>query len=183
MSGAFSSGASGSGASGSGVSAGGTFGGAGAGRHGAYGRSFGGGKSRQDGDAGQPADGESACPCGSGTTYAVCCQPLHDGERLALTAEELMRSRYSAFAVGAGDYLARTWHPAHRPADLSLDPDLTWTGLEVLDTRAGGPDDDQGEVEFRASWRQGRERGVLHERSRFTRRGGRWVYVDGDVTD
>ncbi|WP_185746120.1 YchJ family protein [Oryzihumus leptocrescens] len=169
MSGAFGSGASGasppgSGTSGShtpgaGASAGGTFG-RGTGRGGASTRS---------------------CPCGSGAAYAVCCQPLHDGERTPLTAEELMRSRYAAFAVGAGDYLSRTWHPAHRPADLALDPDLTWTGLEVLDTRAGGPDDDQGEVEFRASWRQGRERGVLHERSRFGRRGGRWVYLDGDV--
>lgn len=156
------SGVVGSGALGFGPSADGGFVGAGEGRGGASGR---------------------PCPCGSGATYAVCCQPLHDGERMALTAEELMRSRYAAFAVGAGDYLARTWHPAHRPGDLALDPDLTWTGLEVLDTRAGGPDDDQGEVEFRASWRRGRERGVLHERSRFIRRGGRWVYVDGDLAD
>lgn len=156
------SGVVGSGALGFGSPADGGFVGAGEGRGGASGR---------------------PCPCGSGAAYAVCCQPLHDGERIALTAEELMRSRYAAFAVGAGDYLARTWHPAHRPGDLALDPDLTWTGLEVLDTRAGGPDDDQGEVEFRASWRHGRERGVLHERSRFIRRGGRWVYVDGDVAD
>ena len=123
------------------------------------------------------------CPCGSGVAYAVCCRPLHDGERSALTAEELMRSRYAAFVVGAGDYLVRTWHPAHRPVDLALDPEMVWAGLEVLDTRAGGPDDDQGEVEFRASWRHGRDRGVLHERSRFTRRAGRWVYVDGDLRD
>ena len=165
--GAFGLGVPGSGASAGGASAGAGFGGAGAG----------------PGGAGRGAASGRTCPCGSGATYAVCCQPLHDGERLALTAEELMRSRYAAFTVGAGDYLARTWHPAHRPTDLALDPDLTWTGLEVVDVRAGGPDDDQGEVEFRASWRQGRERGVLHERSRFTRRGGRWVYVDGDVTD
>ena len=106
-----------------------------------------------------------------------------------------MRSRYSAFAVGDVAYLVRTWHPARRPHDLRLDPAMTWTGLEIVDTRAGGPDDADGEVEFRASWREaghercgghgGREpaRGVLHERSRFGRRAGRWVYVDGDIRD
>jgi len=106
-----------------------------------------------------------------------------------------MRSRYSAFAVGDVAYLVRTWHPAGRPHDLRLDPAMTWTGLEIVDTRAGGTDDADGEVEFRASWREaghegcgghgGREpaRGVLHERSRFGRRAGRWVYVDGDIRD
>jgi len=109
---------------------------------------------------------------------------------VAETAEALMRSRYSAFAVGDVAYLVRTWHPARRPNDLRLEPAMTWTGLEIVDTRAGGPDDADGEVEFRASWRReaghgGREpgRGVLHERSRFGRRAGRWVYVDGDVRD
>ena len=129
------------------------------------------------------AAAQQPCPCGSGARYAVCCRPLHEGERAALTAEELMRSRYAAFVVGAGDYLVRTWHPAHRPADLVLDPEMAWTGLELVDTRAGGPDDDEGEVEFRASWRHGAEAGVLHERSRFGRRAGRWVYEDGDLRD
>jgi SEC-C motif-containing protein len=91
-----------------------------------------------------------------------------------------MRSRYSAFACGDADYLFRTWHPRTRPADVSVDPDVVWTSLEVSDVAAGGTDDDRGEVEFTARVVADGEAESMHERSRFERRGGRWVYVDGD---
>lgn len=86
-----------------------------------------------------------------------------------------MRSRYAAYVVGDGDHLLRTWHPRTRPADLSPDRAVRWTGLEVLDATEHG---DTAQVEFRASYGGG----SLHERSRFERRGGRWLYVDGDVS-
>jgi SEC-C motif-containing protein len=120
------------------------------------------------------------CPCGSGTAYAACCGPLHDGAPAA-TAEALMRSRYAAYALGRTDHVFRTWHPRTRPDDVTPDPGVTWTRLEVLATEAGGPDDDRGVVEFRAHLRTAAGPQVLHETSRFGRRGGRWVYVDGDV--
>ncbi len=90
-----------------------------------------------------------------------------------------MRSRYSAFALGLDDWLFVTWHPRTRPAGVGSDRLTVWTGLEILDTSAGGVDDETGEVEFVARWIDGR----LHERSRFARRAGRWMYVDGDVYD
>ena len=93
-----------------------------------------------------------------------------------------MRSRYTAFVVGDGPYLLGTWHPGTRPDDLDLDPDQRWAGLEIVATEAGGHDDARGTVEFRARWSHGRDRGVLHERSRFVRQGGRWWYLDGDVS-
>ena len=94
-----------------------------------------------------------------------------------------MRSRYSAFAVGDGDYLLASWHPMTRPGDLRLDPARTWTGLDVLRVDRGGEGDADGVVEYRArSTAQGRD-SVLHEISRFERVGGRWVYVDGDFPD
>jgi SEC-C motif-containing protein len=102
-------------------------------------------------------------------------------ERQADTAEELMRSRYSAYAVGDIDYVWRTWHPRTRPATLTPDAGLKWIGLEIVDVSAGGRDDDSGEVEFRATFRRGRRTGTLHERSRFVVRARRWFYVDGDV--
>lgn len=89
-----------------------------------------------------------------------------------------MRSRYSAFVVGDSEYVWRTWHPRTRPADVA-DLSVTWTRLEVVDHVGGGPGDDTGEVEFRAHHRAG----VLHERSRFAVRAGRWFYVDGDIFD
>jgi SEC-C motif-containing protein len=92
-----------------------------------------------------------------------------------------MRSRFSAFALGLTDYLLASWHPSTRPAELELDPAVVWRRLQIVDTVEGGPDDEVGVVEFRASYRDARGSGLLHERSRFTRVDGRWVYVDGEL--
>jgi SEC-C motif domain protein len=126
-------------------------------------------------------DAADRCPCGGGA-YGSCCGPLHAGAAAA-TAEALMRSRYSAFALGLAPYLRATWAPATRPAALDLDGDLRWRRLQIVDTARGGPDDGTGVVEFRAAFRGPEGAGVLHERSRFARSAGRWVYVDGDLLD
>jgi SEC-C motif domain protein len=117
------------------------------------------------------------CPCGTGETYEACCGRFHDGTGIASTAEALMRSRYSAFAVGNSAYLYQTWARATRPATIELDDDLRWTFLEIVDTVAGGPFDTEGIVEFRAHYRASSGRGERHERSRFDKQNGRWVYV------
>lgn len=118
------------------------------------------------------------CPCLSGLPYAECCEPLHRGDAAAPTAEQLMRSRFSAFAVGDAAYLLATWHPRTRPTTLALDPDLRWYRLDILDRTAGGPLDVEGEVEFEAYWRSPDDRGSQRERSRFVRESGRWFYLD-----
>ncbi|TDB78059.1 YchJ family protein [Micromonospora sp. KC723] len=118
------------------------------------------------------------CPCGPGLPYADCCGPLHRGDGTAGTAEALMRSRYSAFAVGDADYLLRSWHPSTRPGRLRLDPAQRWTRLEIVDTERGGLLDSTGTVEFRAHYRQAGRPGTVDERSRFVRADGRWVYLD-----
>lgn len=111
------------------------------------------------------------CPCGR-AAFGECCGPLLDGAA-APSAARLMRSRYTAFAVGDADHLVRTWHPRTRPEDIDLD-DTVWEGLDIEDAIEDG---DAATVVFRASWRREGARGVLSERSRFVRRGGRWVYV------
>ncbi len=121
--------------------------------------------------------GDDPCPCGGGP-YGACCGPLHAGAA-APTAVALMRSRYSAFAVGLPSYLLATWHPDTRPRTLTLDEDVRWRRLQIVDTARGGPDDATGVVEFRAAHRSADGAGVLHERSRFSRVGGRWAYLDG----
>ena len=119
------------------------------------------------------------CPCGGGLPLAECCGPLLDGTRPAATAEQLMRSRYSAFARGAAGYLLESWHPRTRPATLAVDPALRWTGLDVLTTTGGSPLENEGTVEFRAHYVVAGRAGAQNERSRFVREQGRWRYLDG----
>jgi len=94
-----------------------------------------------------------------------------------------MRSRFSAFALGLESYLLTSWHPSTRPASLEPDADTSWRRLQIVDVVAGGPDDAEGVVEFRASYRSPEGAGLLHERSRFVRHEGRWVYLDGEIRD
>ncbi|MFE4195786.1 YchJ family protein [Paenarthrobacter sp. NPDC056912] len=122
-----------------------------------------------------------ACPCLSGEQYSDCCGRFHRGDADAPTAEQLMRSRYSAFVVLEPEYLLRTWHPSTRPASMDLDPDMQWRRLDILSTSNGGPLDLDGTVEFAAYYRSDGERGVQRELSRFVREAKRWFYVDGDV--
>jgi SEC-C motif-containing protein len=104
---------------------------------------------------------------------------LHDGSATAASAEQLMRSRYSAFAVGDPAYLLATWHSTTRPRTVDLDPSVRWTALEVLATTGGGLLAAEGTVEFRAHHVVDGVRGAQHEHSRFVREGGRWWYLDG----
>jgi SEC-C motif domain protein len=114
------------------------------------------------------------CPCGTGEPVAACCGRLHAGRQRAVTAEQLMRSRFSAFALGEEGYLLSSWHPSTRPKRLRLDPTQEWTRLEIVGHTGGGPFDTEGTVEFRAHHRAG----VLRENSRFVREDGEWFYVE-----
>ncbi|MHA6794338.1 YchJ family protein [Pseudonocardia bannensis] len=118
------------------------------------------------------------CPCGLLQTYHTCCGRFHAGESAAPTAELLMRSRFSAFAVGDGAYLLQTWHPSTRPQHLDLDPEQRWTELEILGRTGGRMLEVEGIVEFRAHYRAHGRPGTLWERSRFVREGGCWLYLD-----
>ncbi|BBG02383.1 UPF0225 protein [Pseudonocardia saturnea] len=99
------------------------------------------------------------------------------GGRPAATAEDLMRSRYTAFVRGDSAHLLASWHPSTRPRRLRLEPGSVWTGLEIVARSGGAMFDAEGVVEFRAQ----RHDGTLHERSRFVREDGRWFYVDGEL--
>ncbi|MDX9717576.1 MAG: YchJ family metal-binding protein [Thauera sp.] len=121
------------------------------------------------------------CLCGSGQRFAQCCGPALCGAHPACTAEALMRSRYTAFALRDTAYLLASWHPSTRPASLDLDetPAPKWIGLQV---RAHRPlDEVHAEVEFIARCRVGGRAQRLHETSRFVCEDGRWYYVDGDL--
>ncbi len=97
------------------------------------------------------------------------------------TAEQLMRSRYAAFATHDIDYIIATHHPDTR-GEVKRDEverfshGSTWLGLEIVATSEGQVGDDQGFVEFIARYRQNGEECHHHERSLFRRHQGRWHF-------
>ncbi|PJG58672.1 zinc chelation protein SecC [Aeromonas cavernicola] len=94
-----------------------------------------------------------------------------------------MRSRYSAFVLGLGDYLVYSWHPDYlgglNAHDLSH-IDTQWDGLDII-TSSDGAQDQTGIVEFKAWFQEDGQRRCLHERSQFVRFDGRWVYTNGEI--
>ncbi|MFG2404547.1 YchJ family protein [Streptomyces brevispora] len=125
----------------------------------------------------------SPCPCGLPAEYGACCGRLHAGAA-APTCEALMRSRYSAFVVRDAAYLLRTWHPDSRPEVLDLDdPGMRWERLEILGTTEGSAFHTTGTVTFRAHFTDNGRADSLHEKSRFVRYEGAWVYESAVLTD
>jgi SEC-C motif-containing protein len=114
-----------------------------------------------------------ACPCGRPAAYEGCCGRFIDGGEPPETAEELMRSRYTAYTRQAIDYLLQTQHPSRpdqRRAIARWAEAADFVGLEVRSTEKGGPADQEGTVEFIARFRQDGEEHQHHERSSFHRR-------------
>ncbi len=124
----------------------------------------------------------SQCYCCSGVAYSKCCQPLHDGKQKALTAEQLMRSRYSAFAISNVDYIKHTWDKNTCPENIEIDNETTqWERLEIIQTKKGNVGDNKGVVHFKAFHSVDGKQQVLSEISRFVKKSSRWYYLDGTV--
>lgn len=133
------------------------------------------------------------CPCGGASPeqranpraprYADCCGRFIESGAAPETALELMRSRYTAYVLGATDYLRETWAESTCPPDLDVSADTTkWLGLQIR--RYALIDENSAEVEFVARYKVGGRAHRLHEISRFSRNAkGRWQYVDGDVNN
>lgn len=122
-----------------------------------------------------------ACPCYSGQPYARCCQPFHTGEQVPASAEQLMRARYSAYALKLADFLNHTWHPDTLESPLTQ-PSLQgtkWLGLTIHETTQS--DATHATVTFTAKYKQGKEKTAqMTEKSRFTYENQQWFYLDGE---
>ena len=126
----------------------------------------------------------SDCPCGSSLTYDDCCGPYIAGERPAPTAEALMRSRYTAYATRAVDYLFDTTHPrrrkhSDRESIRQWAEKTSWRGLQIHQVEGGGPDDQDGMVTFTADYTEDGEDRRHEEVARFKRENGLWCFYDG----
>jgi SEC-C motif-containing protein len=125
------------------------------------------------------------CHCGSEKTFEECCKPLLAGVRKAKTAEELMRSRYSAFVEGDIDYVMKTHdpdtvHQIDRDGTKQWADESTWLGLRITDTERGQEGDAFGRVDFVASYELRGAKVDHRESATFRRLGDSWVFVDGE---
>lgn len=123
------------------------------------------------------------CPCGSGDTYVRCCGRFIQRGETAPTAEALMRSRYSAYVLGETAYVRDTWAVATRPVapgEVFTPGKVKWLGLKILHVEDGQAHQETGVVEFVARYKIQGKAYCMHERSRFVRRDGRWLYLDGE---
>ncbi len=121
------------------------------------------------------------CPCG-GEDYTGCCGRFIAQGGIPGTAEELMRSRYTAYALGDEAYVRATWYPRTLPEGplVSNEPGMKWLGLEVRRHAEAG---DEATVEFVARYKVGGRAQRMHEVSRFVREDGRWYYIDGSFPE
>lgn len=128
-----------------------------------------------------PLTSQEPCPCQSGHRFGSCCEPFLRGLSHAGSPEELLRSRYTAYAVNDIDYLLATLAPEHHGAFNVEDVrrwnrDTQWLALHVLDSAVRG---DTGTARFHARFRHQGILGDMREDSQFEFRAGRWFYLDG----
>ena len=124
------------------------------------------------------------CPCCSGKLYSECCEPVIRGVRKPANPEELMRSRYSAYAKAEIDHLFTSTDPSQRE---TVDRDemrqwaerSKWLGLEIISATGTEPGDEKGEVEFIARYTDQNTPLEHHELAEFRKHNGEWFFYDG----
>lgn len=120
------------------------------------------------------------CPCCSSSIFSLCCEPFIVGDLIPETAEQLMRSRYTACTKGDIDYLVDTTHSSTRSRFSRNEIEHwslsnQWIQLEILFVS-------ENTVEFKAHYREeGSFPSIHHEKSRFIREAEKWYYIDGSV--
>ena len=127
-----------------------------------------------------------ACPCGSGLDLSQCCEPYIKGEKMPPTAEALMRSRYTAYVINAVDYIIETCiNEGKDRVDYKQTKEWSekskWLGLRIISTEKGGFNDNEGIVEFEASYERDRLKDLHHERAKFKKVGDKWFYEEGNI--
>jgi SEC-C motif-containing protein len=123
------------------------------------------------------------CPCGSELDLVKCCLPILEGKKLASTAEELLRARYTAFTQGAVDFIlsthhSKTRHEVKREEIEDWSKNSEWLGLKIVQSDAGKATDDQGTIIFGAQYRADGKINDHWERSQFEKENGEWKFLD-----
>jgi SEC-C motif-containing protein len=128
----------------------------------------------------------NSCACGRSLNYELCCGKVHKNHLKAISAEDLMRSRYVAFTKAMGDYLMLSHHLTTRPISekneiVNWAKSVEWNRLEVIQVKDGQASDNAGMVEFKAYFYTktlaGKKLDFIHEKSSFIKENGRWFYL------
>ncbi|RRN01680.1 YchJ family protein [Bibersteinia trehalosi] len=127
----------------------------------------------------------SLCPCQSNKSYAECCQPFHTGKQMPSTAEQLMRSRYTAYTMVNIDYIIATTVPSQQnlldqQAMHEWGKNTQWAGLEILKYNSRFSKQ-HATVEFKAHFQTENGLDTHHELSLFVQIDGNWYFVDPTV--
>lgn len=128
-----------------------------------------------------------SCYCNSGKIVEECCEPFLSGEKLPETAEQLMRSRYSAYVLADVNYILKTTHPSQRKyysatAIKKWASSSKWLKLDVLATETGLASDTKGTVTFKAYYFDEKNMPQIHhEHSSFVKEKGSWYFLEGEV--
>lgn len=131
---------------------------------------------------------ETLCPCGSGKKYSECCEPIIKGTAKALTAEALMRSRYTAYVKHEIEFITSSCVNETEDSEIDLEEtrkwsyESIWSGLKIIRTEKGKENDKEGVVEFIADYTQKGLRELHHETASFKKINGEWLYTSGYMT-
>ena len=127
------------------------------------------------------------CHCGYPTPFNNCCEPLINKKTNAITAEQLMRSRFSAFKIQNYQYLIDTHliEEGCKPIQLEdFDSHIDWIGLYIINHFNITTQPNEAKVEFAAFYQdrhpsKNQTYYQLHENSLFRKMGSQWFYVKG----
>ena len=131
------------------------------------------------------SENKDLCPCGSGKNYSDCCEPIIKGTTKAPTAEALMRARYTSYVKHEIDFTINSCEKGDKIAEIDRKATedwsnkSTWHGLKILRTEKGTENDDEGIVEFEATYTSDGMRDIHHEIGGFRKVDGQWFYSEG----
>lgn len=119
------------------------------------------------------------CYCNSKNKFSDCCEPFLNNMSKPSTPEQLMRSRYSAYVLGRGEYILKTTAKESRYEDdiefiKEYSKAVLWLGLDIVHVK-------DNIVEFKAYYKDTQGVKVQHERSSFVYENGEWFYKEGKL--
>jgi SEC-C motif domain protein len=126
-----------------------------------------------------PPKGDQPCPCGSGKPFAQCCLPILKRERKAETAEQVMRSRFTAHVAHDYEHLHRTYRETAKEPYVPDEEEgggRDWTRL-VIHSHEPGPKPDLAFVDFTAYYKEGDKELSFPEKAEFQKIDGEWIYT------